>query len=135
MHAQGSSTTSIKNFAHAFDRLGELLLMRMLRPWLNIDFLWYLTKHGREETACCEVLRSTTDKIIAERRALMQKESQLAEESEDGSPPRKVYRPLLDLLLEAQERDPLSITDAGLRDEITTFIFAVCWFVFCEYPL
>lgn len=125
MNAQDLSTTSAQGYTQALDRLGELIFLRLFSPWLYLDIIWSLTKYGREEKACCEVLCSTTDKVIAERRIFLEKESQVMEEPEEGQKARKLYRPLLDLLLEAQNKDPLCITDAGLRDEITTFIFAV----------
>ena len=61
---QGSNTSYVK----AIYRMSELIQWRQLRPWLHPDFTWNLTKEGKEQKQCLEILHGFTDKVIKEKR-------------------------------------------------------------------
>ena len=106
-------------YVEAVNRLGELFMYRMVRPWLRPKLIWDLTAAGREEKQHLKLMHQFTDRVIADRKAALaeSKQQETLEEADDGG--QKVKKPLLDLLLET------GISDGQIRNEVSTFIFAV----------
>ncbi|KAK7870824.1 hypothetical protein R5R35_014413 [Gryllus longicercus] len=99
--------------------------MRALQPWLHLDFIFYMTTPGRRYKKCLQVLHGTTERVIRERReGLREMGNDSAKNSaidvDDIGRRRRVA--FLDLLLLAA-RDG-SLSDADIREEVDTFMFA-----------
>lgn len=120
-----SQRGTVSEYVEATNKMQQVFIYRNYRPWLHSDFVWNMTNGGREEVKVLKIIHGFTDQVIEERRQQMNslsKQNRFPESNEETGKERKA---LLDLLLEFQKTDPLGISDKELRDEITTFTFAV----------
>ncbi|XP_077541896.1 cytochrome P450 4c3-like isoform X1 [Haemaphysalis longicornis] len=113
-------------YVKAVDRLGEIVLERMFRPLLHVNFIFQLLSVGREHRKCLKTLHSFTRKVIAERKASLRKEIDsglvtLEDDAASNNGGRKTPRPFMDLLL--LEHLKGNITEDGIREEVDTFMF------------
>jgi cytochrome P450 len=102
-------------YASSVKMASELIWTRMTTPFLNPEFLWKISPQGRKLNSLLKVLHGFTDRVIAERRATLQKLKHSAGVCRDGDGQRLAF---LDLLL---ENDTLS--DSDIREEVDTFMF------------
>ena len=56
---------------YSFYSMSEITIKRVIQPWLSIELLFKLTKFGRRHDQCIKILHGFTNKVIAERKALM----------------------------------------------------------------
>lgn len=124
MNSQISGTCAYIQAIHAY---GKLFQYRSIRPWLFSSYTWNLTAKYRKEKKILEVIHGFADQVIADRKWKMQLNDDAKSDNafEQAEISQKVKKPLLDLLLEVQRENKDLISDEGLRDETTTFIFAV----------
>ncbi|KAK7870825.1 hypothetical protein R5R35_014414 [Gryllus longicercus] len=120
MNAQNDANSA---YVQAVNEITTITARRALRPWLHLDFIFYMTTPGRRYKKCLEVLHGTTDSVIRERREELLKmgkdHGHSAMEIDDIGRRRRVA--FLDLLLLAA-RDG-SLSDADIREEVDTFMF------------
>ncbi|XP_077541897.1 cytochrome P450 4c3-like isoform X2 [Haemaphysalis longicornis] len=124
-------------YVKAVDRLGEIVLERMFRPLLHVNFIFQLLSVGREHRKCLKTLHSFTRKVIAERKASLRKEIDsglvtLEDDAASNNGGRKTPRPFMDLLL--LEHLKGNITEDGIREEVDTFMFGESQRVYPSVP-
>ncbi|KAM8719127.1 hypothetical protein ACLKA7_011783 [Drosophila subpalustris] len=97
------------------------LATRFMRPHLlfPLVFRWCWPSGYRKQLDGIKCLRNFTDEIIERRRQLLQRRQQQPANSQEVAK----RAPLLDTLLQASF-DGAPLTDAQIRDEVSTFIFA-----------
>ncbi|CAH1399001.1 unnamed protein product [Nezara viridula] len=100
-------------YVEAVKRIPEAIILRYLKFWLHSDFVYNLTKDGRNFKKDLNLAHSFTKKIISERRMLYK--NQKADNSENKSK-KKAF---LDCLLEMGE----ALTDQDICEEVDTFMF------------
>ncbi|XP_077521037.1 cytochrome P450 4c3-like isoform X4 [Amblyomma americanum] len=119
-----AQTNEHSPYVIAVKRIGELFVERVLKPILQIDFIYRWTPMGREYRRCLHTLHSFTRKLIAERKQTLRKEVDsglISLEHDSSEVGRKKAWPFLDLLL--LEHFKNNITEEGIREEVDTFMF------------
>ncbi|XP_036144300.1 cytochrome P450 4C1 [Monomorium pharaonis] len=116
-----------QQYRKAVHRMGELLIYRVLRPWLYNDWIFSLTPKGREQRKILKILHGFTEKIIAERKIYHKHHGQYLKNLSEGTVDaetigmEKKQLAILDLLILASEEGFL--TDSDIREEVDVFIF------------
>ncbi|XP_043488236.1 cytochrome P450 4C1-like [Polistes fuscatus] len=126
-------------YGKAVHRFTELLMYRIFRPWLAWDWVFALTKVGKEYYAAINVMHTFTRNVIKKKkisRELKHFDEEVQAFDEIGKPKRKAF---LDLLLDAREKNGNPMTDEELREQVDTVMFAghdttaaaISWTLFC----
>ncbi len=105
---------------------------RSLNPLYRIDWIYWLTSHGRKMKALCKVVHSHAEGVIAERRAALAK-------GEEQSGTTQKHYDFLDILLLAKDEDGKGLSDLEIRNEVDTFMFeghdtttsGMSWTLYC----
>ncbi|XP_016840411.1 cytochrome P450 4C1 [Nasonia vitripennis] len=121
-------------YRRAIHDMGNILVYRLVRPWLRWDRLFNLTPKGHEQKKALQVLHGFSTDIINERKEYHEKtESKFLnntlasdESSKDNADTevfgvRKRRLAMLDLLIAAYREK--QIDDLGIREEVDTFMF------------
>nr|XP_018912162.1 PREDICTED: cytochrome P450 4C1-like isoform X1 [Bemisia tabaci] len=124
--AMGIKIDALKNPNHNYIRAVEdtstMVMTRMTKPWLWNEVLFFLSPTGRKHWLDLSTIFELTDMAIKNRRCMREdKGNHLERESEEFEGSRKMA--FLDLLLEACEKNSVSLSDEDLRDEVNTFMF------------
>nr|XP_018912166.1 PREDICTED: cytochrome P450 4C1-like isoform X2 [Bemisia tabaci] len=110
------------SYIRAIDDCTDIVMTRLTRPWLFNDLLFFLSPTGRKHWADLNTIFELTDKAIKQRRNIRgKKEGKWKQRIEELEGSQKMA--FLDLLLEACEKQSVSLTDEDLRDEVNTFMF------------
>ncbi|XP_026675536.1 cytochrome P450 4C1-like isoform X1 [Ceratina calcarata] len=109
----------------------ETMVYRLLRPWLYIDFVFFLTPVGMLQSRLLKILHGFTKQIIKERKEYHDKTNHRYLADLDGNANketddvtcgiRRKRLVFLDLLLSAHRHN--LIDDEGIREEVDTFLF------------
>lgn len=132
-------TSTGKSYKNAIYALGPLIVKRFRNILLHPDFIFNLTTIGRKQKNCLGIIRKFTKNIIKERKmnvinkrtietdnAFDMKSNKQDNYVSNTSTKRK--NAMLDLLI-SDEQDGI-IDDAGIQEEVDTFMFEVCSFIF-----
>ncbi|XP_076815070.1 cytochrome P450 4B1-like [Clavelina lepadiformis] len=151
----GCQTDSGENkYIKAVFEMGETVMKRVFNPLVHPDFLFYLTPRGRRFKAHCDYVHEFDEKIIAERKAYIQKitsNSERMKNDADENQNLSLYMKMskknldfLDILLLTKDEDGKGLSDREIRDEVDTFLFeghdttasALSWAFYCfaTYP-
>ncbi|XP_034183294.2 putative cytochrome P450 4aa1 isoform X1 [Osmia lignaria lignaria] len=100
-------------------RKGQIMLLyRMVRPWLLIEWIYRLTKHGRQEEKQRKDLFNTCFKMMKENRDLLRNKDINVNET------KNIKRTsLLEYMVEMNEKNPC-FTDEDIVEECCTFMLA-----------
>lgn len=96
-----------------------MLLYRMIRPWLLIEWIYRLTKHGRQEEKQRKDLFDTCFKMVKEKRDLLQSKEHIP--NEDIKKNRNIS--LLEYMVQINEKN-LCFSDEDIVEECCTFMLA-----------
>ncbi|KAH3871925.1 cytochrome P450 4F1-like isoform X2 [Dreissena polymorpha] len=109
--------------------------MRLRRPFLSPDIIFYRTAMGRKYKKDCDYVHSVAEDIIQKRRETLKKL---------GSTEHRKYLDFLDILLTAKDDNGLGLSDLDIRNEVDTFLFeghdttasAISWILYslAEHP-
>ncbi|XP_035688857.1 cytochrome P450 4F2-like isoform X3 [Branchiostoma floridae] len=108
-------------YVAAIKDLMRIIFYRAVRPHLYPDFIFYLTKEGRDFKKLCAYVHQLADDIIAKRRQTLE-DSKEAGKEEITESRRKLD--FLDILLHAQDEDGNTLSDVEIRNQANTFMFA-----------
>lgn len=95
--------------------LSKLITKRAFTLHHYIDFIYKLSKDGKEFYRNCDFSHKKAQHVIQSRRANIDKDSDVIKS--------KRYVDFLDILLLAQDEDGCSLTDSEIMDEVETFMF------------
>ncbi|PNF34049.1 Cytochrome P450 4C1 [Cryptotermes secundus] len=120
--AQSNGTTQ---YVNAVSRMGEIVMLRSLKPWLYPDTLFAATALKRLQTKCLNVLHRTTETVIRTRKLdlLAETRNKGAEQREEHVFGRKRHVNFLDLLIEVSSNSGAGLTELEIREEVDTFMF------------
>ncbi|KAK7870816.1 hypothetical protein R5R35_014406 [Gryllus longicercus] len=119
-----AQTDANSTYVQAVNEITSITAMRAIRPWLHLDFIFYMTTPGRRYKKCLQVLHGTTERVIRERREgllEMGKDSAMNSAIDVDDIGRRRRVAFLDLLLLAARDGSLSVAD--IREEVDTFMF------------
>ena len=131
----GCQASEIKNpYTRACCELIHLCFDRFMNPLYLVDWLYWLTPHGRKMRQLCDLVHEHAEKIIAERKLSLE----YTKSGEEIAEPRK-YLDFLDILLKAKDDDGNGMTDLEIRNEVDTFMFeghdtttsGMSWTLYC----
>lgn len=111
-----------KDYVDAIYKLAECIIIRIRCPWQYYDFIHNLSWSGYKERKYVKVLHRFTDAVIKEREKNFDQHDLDNIENIDGFKPKKRLA-MLDLLIDCKRRG--QIDDAGIREEVDTFMFEV----------
>ncbi|XP_071652110.1 cytochrome P450 4C1-like [Temnothorax longispinosus] len=119
-----------QQYREAVHEMGNIILYRTLRPWLNPNMIFALTSMGRKQAKNLKILHGFTEKVIAERkqyhestdgRYLTKHFKDNVEDDKEVIGIKKKRLAMLDLmLLEAANNE---MNDLDIREEVDTFMF------------
>ncbi|PVD31378.1 hypothetical protein C0Q70_06790 [Pomacea canaliculata] len=100
-------------YVQAVQSLSEMVSIRVLKPWLQSDFIYSLTAAGRKFFKTCRLVHKVADDVIRKRKQLL-----------TIRPRRKNVLDFLDILLTAKDENGEGLTSEEIRDEVDTFLAA-----------
>ncbi|KAK5639269.1 hypothetical protein RI129_011761 [Pyrocoelia pectoralis] len=112
-----------KEYITAIYKMGQVIVDRIKRPWLFIEFLYYFSELRRQENKLIQILHSFTIDVIEKRKLDFNKDVYIqpkGSKSESKEPKKRLA--LLDLLLNFKNQGA-DIGDEGIREEVDTFTF------------
>lgn len=127
------TTGAGKSYKNAIYALGPLIVKRFRNLWLHPDFIFNLTTIGRKQKNCLRIIRKFTENIIKERKTNVMNKRTIengntfdmkSNKQDNYVSNTKKRNAMLDLLI-SNERDGI-IDDAGIQEEVDTFMFEVC---------
>ncbi|XP_011701424.1 PREDICTED: cytochrome P450 4C1-like [Wasmannia auropunctata] len=131
--AMGTSLQDMKSdvqqqYREAVYDIGEILIYRLMRPWLTPKMIFSLTSMGEKHEKALKILHGFTEKIIAERkqyhestggRYLKHLEDDTVDDKEIIGIKKKRLA-MLDLLIATAHN---GLSDMDIREEVDTFLF------------
>lgn len=114
-------------YVRAVYKMAELVIRRLIRPWLRPQFIYDMTDDGKESEAHLKTLHDFTTSVIQQRKRQRRLENNAAadtalktSDADDvfmmGKRKRLAF---LDLLLDESH----GLTEADIREEVDTFMF------------
>lgn len=102
----------------------ELIVRRLLKPWLHPDFIYRLSADGKRFQECLHTMHSFTESVIRSRKEARRATKSKSKESLNSSDGyRKKRHAFLDLLLDQSEKPGQALSDMDIREEVDTFMF------------
>ncbi|GIY81414.1 cytochrome P450 4V2 [Caerostris darwini] len=127
-------------YVKAVHEITDAVMYRAFQPWLWTDFLFYLTKTGKQFKTNIRLVHGFTQKVITERKMDMTRRNQSdqLQQKLNSEVPKKKRKAFLELLLEQHLADP-SFTEQDVKDEVETFMsaghdttaMALSWTLYC----
>jgi len=107
----GAQEKKNSQYVEAILKVTDVVLKRQRFPWLWPDFVFYLTREGREHERCLKTIHNFTAKVIEDR----------AKDFELDRIRSRKRSAFLDLLLGQMHEENLTLTD--IQEEVDTFMF------------
>ena len=117
---------------------------RIMNPVYFIEWLYWLTPHGRKMSRLCNLVHRQAENIIAERKValkniLEQKNAITKDTLQQEVAKTRTHLDFLDILLTAKDEEGKGMTDLEIRNEVDTFMFeghdtttsAMSWTLYC----
>ena len=131
-----------KDYAKAVVSLSYAASERSMNPLYQIDWIYWLTPHGRQMKQLCKLVHDHAEKIIEQRKKALgldasRKITDTSAFLEQVSESRRLD--FLDILLTAVDEDGVGLSDLEIRNEVDTFMFeghdtttsGMCWTLYC----
>lgn len=99
--------------------LSTSLLARFLSPWLQSETIFKLSKPGRDYFENLKVIKDQGQKVIQQRKKLLQENHKVLDEEEIDDHGRKKLKPFLDFILTQG-----NFNDNEIENEVQAFMFA-----------
>lgn len=129
-------------YVSACSELVHLCSDRIMNPLYVIDWLYWLTPHGRKTSRLCNFVHRHAENIITERKVALQ--SVLSGSATDDALRKEVsktrkYLDFLDILLTAKDDNGNGMSNLEVRNEVDTFMFeghdtttsGMSWTLYC----
>lgn len=107
------------------NRAAHLIVERQFKLWLHPDVIYYNTQQGKEFAQLLKILHNFTEKVISERKGILETQRANVARQEKDSFGIKERLAFLDLLLESAGGQNVPLTDREIREEVDTFVFEV----------
>lgn len=108
------------DYVKAVHDVARLILKRMGKPWLLVQFIYDMTEDGKQFKECLNILHSFSMDVIQQRKVLRQRDAAaLSEDDFQTTLSGKKRLAFLDLLLDESH----GLTEEDIREEVDTFMF------------
>lgn len=107
-------------YVNAVYETSELIVSRLIRPWLYPDCVYKLTGNGQKFAKSIKLLHSFTEDVIRQRRNI-RRPIKASASSNDPNPKKRLA--FLDLLLDTCDEGSHDLSDEDVRAEVDTFMF------------
>ncbi|XP_070535126.1 leukotriene-B4 omega-hydroxylase 3-like [Ptychodera flava] len=111
-------TTEEDPYVKSVYQITRLIELRFLFPLYLSDWIFNISYHGYQSKKACDFVHNKARQVIADRRRALSFGQ--TEENEN----KRRYLDFLDILLSTKDEDGNGLTDAEIRDEVDTFMFA-----------
>ena len=126
-------------YVQACSDLVHLTSDRIMNPLYLMEWLYWLTPHGRKTKKICQFVHNYAENIIAERRKVVSERSSNGQTSSIQNGKHSKHMDFLDILLTARDEDGNGLSDLEIRNEVDTFMFeghdtttsAMSWTLYC----
>ena len=127
-------------YVDACSNLVYLCSDRIMNPLYLVDWLYWLTPHGRKTNKMCKLVHQHAENIIADRKATLNCNDEINYDASIGE--NDIERrnlDFLDILLVARDEEGKGMSDLEIRNEVDTFMFeghdtttsAMSWTLYC----
>lgn len=122
VHAQDDADNAY--VAAVYDS-AELIVRRLLRPWLHPDFIYRWSSDGKKFAECLGTMHAFTNGVIRSRREARKVSKTKADQSKRSASVDQIKKrhAFLDLLLEQSDNPANGLSDEDIREEVGTFMF------------
>ncbi|XP_067120808.1 LOW QUALITY PROTEIN: cytochrome P450 4c3-like [Centruroides vittatus] len=119
-----SQENESSEYVQAVGKMESLVTERIMYPWYQFDFIYYLTSAGKKFKRYVNIIHNFTRQVILERKREFFKILQelKVENKDDVFFQKKEKKPFLDLLLHRHLVHG-DITEEDIREEVDTFMF------------
>ena len=125
-------------YVKACSELVYLVSDRVMNPIYLIEGLYWLTPHSWRTRRACKLVHRHAEKIISDRRRLLDSHGDAVKEDQGYSTIKKRLD-FLDILLMARDEEGRGMSDLEIRNEVDTFMFAghdtttsaMSWTLYC----
>lgn len=100
------------------------IMYRVGRPWLLYDWIFAMTRVGKQYFKSIEYIHCFGREIIKKRKEARRFKSKNDKKTNDCDIDIKERKAFLDLLLDINEKDSNPLSDEDLREHVDTFMFA-----------
>lgn len=131
--AMGEKINALKDpegeYFKAVDEMTTIIVNRVWRPWLYLDFIFRLTKDGKNMYKNIETMHAFTNRVIESRKKVLLEQLDNNQNIETKSDQcrreegMKKREPFMDTLIREHIRDPTRLTMKHVREEVDTFMF------------
>lgn len=131
-------TDNDNSYTGAVYDLASLTQQRIRTFPYHSDLIYYLSPHGLRFRRACQIAHQHTDKVIEQRKKLLEKNEELEKIQQKRHPD------FLDILLCSKDENGQGLSDEDLRAEVDTFMFeghdttasGISWILYCmaQYP-
>ncbi|CAL1285549.1 unnamed protein product [Larinioides sclopetarius] len=111
----GESGSDSSQFVESFRRINQMYILRFFKPWIWPDFLFKLSKDGKETIQHTQIIHDFTRNII------QQKKNRYLNDLRHHDSEK--HKALLDLLLE-KHMETGELSEEDIREEVDTFASA-----------
>ncbi|XP_050429934.1 cytochrome P450 4V2-like [Adelges cooleyi] len=111
-----------QNYVSATKKASKAMIDRIFTFWLWNDLIFKISKSGRVFYKSLKVLHSYTEKIIQEKRIILNKKDDEKEVKENSTKTSK-NTSFLELLIKMSNEYPDQMTDEDIKEEVDTFLF------------
>jgi len=115
------------DYINAVSSMGQLIMERTFNPFKTFDFIYKLTADYRQEMTYVKLLHEVSEGVINKRKKEIEAES-------EGNGEKKRKMAFLDLLLKYRDENGQPLSQAFIRNEVDTFMFAVSKLVKKDVP-
>ncbi|XP_007524588.1 cytochrome P450 4V2-like [Erinaceus europaeus] len=119
----GAQSNDDSEYVRAVYRMSDLILQRVRKPWLWVDFIFQMFKKGREHKQSLEILHTFANNVITERANEMKINEEFGSDNGDSTPSRRKRQAFLDLLLNVTDDEGNKLSHEDIREEVGTFMF------------
>ena len=121
----------------------HLVTDRLMNPLYVIDWIYWLSPHGRKMKRVCNLVHQHAENIIAERKEALKNilQSSVVPDNvlKDEVSKTRAHLDFLDILLTARDEEGQGMSDLEIRNEVDTFMFeghdtttsAMSWTLYC----
>ncbi|XP_073990999.1 cytochrome P450 4C1-like isoform X2 [Rhodnius prolixus] len=110
------------NYVQAVTKMCELISERIRKPWLQNNFIYFLTGKHKQEQKLIKILHDQTNKVIKEKSHQMREDIHVGSFRDEEGVKRKVA--FLELLLKMKMSGNSTFqSDNDIREEVDTFLF------------